>query len=190
VYIVGQRVMNGITGFNIHRGCLALGERRAPSDWRELAAGCRRVIILERLGNADNVGSIFRSAAAFGVDGVLLGPACADPLYRKAIRTSMGAALAIPFAHAEPWPAALAHLREDGWAVLGLSPGATQTLQSVSSELRGRRTALVVGHEGEGLTAEALAACGADARIPMAVGTDSLNAATATAIALYELTRS
>jgi tRNA G18 (ribose-2'-O)-methylase SpoU len=187
VYIVEQPVMNRIAGFNIHRGCLALGERRALADWRALAATSRTLAILERIGNADNVGSIVRSAAAFGVDGVLLGPACADPLYRKAIRTSMGAALAIPFARAEPWPDVLAGLREDGWVIIGLTPSADDTLRDSVDAAHGRKTALVVGHEGDGLSAEALAACGRHARVPMAHGVDSLNAATAAAIAMYEL---
>jgi tRNA G18 (ribose-2'-O)-methylase SpoU len=186
VYVVEQDIMNRITGFNIHRGCLALAERRALADWRTLAAGAGLLVILERLGNADNVGSIFRHAAAFDVDAVLLGPACADPLYRKAIRTSMGAALAMPFADAVPWPGALSQLREDGWAVVALTPSSRMTLREAASILTRRRTAIVVGHEGEGLTADASAACEYHARIPMAGGVDSLNVATATAIALYE----
>jgi tRNA G18 (ribose-2'-O)-methylase SpoU len=104
IYVVSQAVMNGVTGFNLHRGCLAIGERPAPADWRALAAGARRIVVLERVGNADNVGGIFRSAAAFAADAVLLGPGCADPLYRKAIRTSMAATLTLPFATIEPWP--------------------------------------------------------------------------------------
>ena len=113
VYVVPQPLMNDVTGFNIHRGCLAIGERRADDDWR-LAVLARRdcLVALERVGNADNVGSVFRNAAAFGVDAVLIGPACADPLYRKAIRTSMGAVLSVPFARALPWPQALHELRD------------------------------------------------------------------------------
>ena len=109
--------MNGITGFNVHRGSLAIGERPRPCQWQEIVSGARRVVALERVGNADNVGSVFRSAAAFGVDGVLLEPGCTDPLYRKAIRTSMGAALSMPFAVAEPWPDVLRELGRDGWVV-------------------------------------------------------------------------
>jgi len=110
VYLVTQAVMNGITGFNVHRGCLAIGERPRPRQWRDVLRGARRAIALERIANADNVGSVIRSAAAFGVDAVLLDRTCADPLYRKAIRTSMGAALSVPFAEAEPWPEALREL--------------------------------------------------------------------------------
>ena len=109
--------MNSITGFNLHRGSLALGERPLPCRWRELTSGARRIVALERVGNADNVGSVFRSASAFGVEAVLLEQGCMDPLYRKAIRTSMGAALTMPFAAAEPWPDLLASWRATaGWS--------------------------------------------------------------------------
>ena len=188
VYLVAQEVMNTVTGFNIHRGCLALGERLPLPDWRDLAAASRLLVVLERVGNADNVGAIFRNAAAFGVDAVLLGPACADPLYRKAIRTSMGAALAVPFAHLDPWPESLTDLRGE-WAVVSLTPSAPRTVSEVAARVRGRRAAIVVGHEGEGLTPGTLAACEHHARIPMAANVDALNAATAAAVALYELTR-
>lgn len=190
VYVVPQQMMNAIAGFNIHRGCLALGERPAPCPWRQLADGACRLVVLERVGDADNVGSIFRHGAAFGADAVLLGPGVADPLYRKAIRTSMGAALSLPFASIDPWPAALGELSTLGYAVLGMTPGAgAPALRDVLHRLGDRRVALVLGHEGEGLTPEALRACDLHARIPMAPGTDSLNVATAAAVALYELTQ-
>ena len=189
VHVVSQHVMNGITGFDIHRGCLALGERPPARDWRELTRGSR-LVALERVGNADNVGAIFRNSAAFGVDGVLLGPACADPLYRKAIRTSMAAALTLPFAHADGWPGMLRDLRSSGWKVIGLTPDPkAAAIGDVAAAVRGRPCAVVLGHEGEGLTSDALDACDLAARIPMAGGTDSLNVATAAAVALYELTR-
>ena len=104
VYIVPKDVMEGVAGFNIHRGCLATGERPARVDWRSCVARARRAVVLERVGDADNVGAIFRSAAAFGAGAVLIGPACADPLYRKAIRTSMGAALTLPLPMPTPMP--------------------------------------------------------------------------------------
>ena len=190
VYVVPQDVMNGIIGFNIHRGCLALGERPPLPPWRDVACNARTLLALERIGNADNVGSLFRNAAAFGVDGVLLGPACADPLYRKAVRTSMAAALSTPFAPiAEPeWPAALDDLKSDGWLTIGMTPDATAgALRDIAAEARGRRWVLVVGHEGEGLTTAALTRVQYRARIPMAPEIDSLNVATAAAVALYEL---
>lgn len=190
VYVVGQEVMNTIVGFNIHRGCLALGERPPARPWQELAREARRLVVLERVGDADNVGSVMRSAAAFAADAVLLGPSCADPLYRKAIRTSMGAALVLPFAAIQPWPAALGELRADGRVIIGLTPRSDAApLRDVVESLGHRRAAILLGHEGEGLTAAALAACDQLARIPVTHAVDSLNVATAAAIALYELTR-
>jgi tRNA G18 (ribose-2'-O)-methylase SpoU len=190
VYVVPQWIINAVTGFNIHRGCLAIGERSAVPPWQQVAATARRLVVIERVANADNVGAVFRHAAAFGVDGVLLEPGCTDPLYRKAIRTSMGAALQVPFARMEPWPSALVELREQGWSLVALTPTAKGTLQEAVARLSpDAKTAIVLGHEGDGLSPEALAACNVHARIPMATGVDSLNVATACAIALYELTR-
>ncbi len=189
--------MNGITGFNIHRGCLAIGERPGPRSWREVMTGARRAIALERIANADNVGSVFRSAAAFGVDAVLLERTCTDPLYRKAIRTSMGATLTMPFAEAEPWPEVLRELAGAGpvlsdrpWVVLAMttSPDAPP-LREIAADLSSHPVVIVVGHEGDGLSDAALAACTHRARIPMTSNVDSLNVATAAAIAMYELRR-
>jgi tRNA G18 (ribose-2'-O)-methylase SpoU len=197
VYVVPQVVMNDITGFNMHRGCLALGQRPRPCLWRDLVKGARRVIALERIGNADNVGSLFRSASAFGVDAVLLERNCIDPLYRKAIRTSMGAALTMPYAEAEPWPEVLRELGSVGpvlsdrpWVVLAMTPSSdAPELRQLAPTISNRPIAIVVGNEGEGLSDAALAACTHRARIPMTTRVDSLNVAVATAIALYELTR-
>jgi tRNA G18 (ribose-2'-O)-methylase SpoU len=180
--------MNGVAGFNIHRGCLAIGERPAPSHWRALAAASRRLAVLEQIGDADNVGAVFRNGAAFGIDAILLGPSCADPLYRKAIRTSMGFALSVPFGQVAPWPAALRELREDDWQVIAMTPDiAARPLREIAAATRGQRCAVVLGHEGDGLTGAALDACTHRARIPMAAGVDSLNVATAAALAFYEL---
>jgi tRNA G18 (ribose-2'-O)-methylase SpoU len=189
VYVVPQAVMNEIAGFNVHRGCLALGERPAARALTDLTSVAQRLVAIERVGNADNVGSIFRNAAAFGVDGVLVGPSCTDPLYRKAIRTSMGAALTIPFVEALPWPEVLTDLHTDGWNVIAMtpSPGA-MPLADVARVVGGNRVVVLVGHEGEGLTQDSLAASSSQARIPMAPGVDSMNVATAVAIALYEIT--
>jgi tRNA G18 (ribose-2'-O)-methylase SpoU len=188
VYLVPQAVMNGITGFNMHRGCLALGERPRSPQWRELMRGARRAIALERIGNADNVGSIFRSASAFGVDAVLLERNCIDPLYRKAIRTSMGAALTMPFAEAEPWPEVLRELARDGCVVVAMTPSPTALpIRPLALTISDRPVVVVVGNEGEGLSDAALDACTHRARIPMRSKVDSLNVATAAAIALYEL---
>ena len=190
VFVVPPALMSAITGFNIHRGCLAIGERPGECEWRTLGRSAGRLVILERVGNADNVGAVFRNAVAFGVDAVLLERSSTDPLYRKAIRTSMGAALALPFARIDSWPDALQTLRDDGAVVIGLSPGEQATaLDRTLTSLADRRVAFVAGHEGDGLTDEAMHACDRVARIPMASGVDSLNVATAIAIALYELAR-
>ena len=193
VYLVSQSVINDITGFNIHRGCLAIGERPRPREWREVITAARRVVALERIANADNVGAVFRNAAAFGVDAVLLERTCTDPLYRKAIRTSMGAALSMPFAEAEPWPDALRELARDGWQVVAMTPAASASpLRAVAAEVSARPVVVVVGHEGDGLSDAAMDACTHRARIPMVRArdeVDSLNVATAAAIALYELCR-
>ena len=187
VYVVPQSVMSGVTGFNFHRGCLAVGVRPPARDWREVIRDARRLVILERIGNVDNVGSIFRTAAALGVDGVLLQTDCADPLYRKAIRTSMAASLTMPYATA-PWPDTLGELRERGWTTVAMTPTAeAPLLRDVAADVVTRRVAVVLGHEGEGLTQDALAACTHRARIPMTNGVDSLNVATAAAIALYQM---
>lgn len=190
VFLVPSDVMNTVAGFNIHRGCLAIGERPAPTPWHEAVSGTSPLLVLERVGNADNVGALFRAAAAFGAGGVLLDPHCADPLYRKAIRTSMGAALQVPFAAEVPWPATLLGLRDQGWTVIGLSLAASEPLHAVLAAARGTRVALVVGHEGEGLTTDGAGACSRLAHIPMTGAVDSLNVAMAAGIALYELQHS
>ena len=188
VYQVSQEIMGSIAGFNIHRGCLASGMRPPRIAWPDATAEARRVIVLERVGDADNVGAIFRTGAAFNADAVLLGPACADPLYRKAIRTSMGAALTLQFADAEPWPAALHDLAARGWVVAALTPARDAIpLRTFAAALSTQPVALVVGHEGEGLSAAAFGACTHRVRIPIHASVDSLNVATAAAIALYEL---
>jgi len=189
VFVASQALLNDITGFNIHRGCLAIAERGSPLDWRTLTAASRLVLI-EQVANADNVGAIFRNAAAFGADAILLESSSTDPLYRKAIRTSMGAALWLPFARLEPWPEALTELRSGGTTLIGLTTDATQTIDVVVQRVRDRSLGLLLGHEGNGLTAHAREACDHLARIPMAHGVDSLNVATAAAVALYELSRS
>jgi tRNA G18 (ribose-2'-O)-methylase SpoU len=174
----------------VHRGCLALGERPRPCPWQDLLGGARRVVALERVGNADNVGSVFRSASAFGIDAVLLEQSCTDPLYRKSIRTSMGAALTMPFARAEPWPEVLSDLAKDEWVVLALTPSPSSSpLRAIAPTISARPVVIVTGHEGDGLSDAAIDACTHHARIPMVNQVDSLNVATAAAIAMYELTR-
>jgi tRNA G18 (ribose-2'-O)-methylase SpoU len=184
VYLVGQEVMNGIAGFNIHRGCLAIVKRPSTPTLDRIAAGpLSRVLVLEGVNNPDNVGGLFRSAAAFGIEQVVLGPNSGDPLYRKAIRTSMGATLAVPFARAPQWPGAIADLRADGFTVVALTPAMTAVPLEDVRPLP--KLALLVGSEGEGLTADAIAAATLSARIPMTAAVDSLNVSTAASIAMY-----
>jgi len=192
VFVVSPDLMRGLTGFNFHRGCLALAERPALAPAADLLAGLaasEAVVVLEDVTDADNVGSVFRNAAAFGAGAVLLSPGCCDPLYRKAIRTSMAAALGVPFARVAPWPAGLSALRAAGFAIVALTPAvAAQDLAAFARDPgRPGRLALLVGTEGAGLSAAAAALADARVRIPMTPGVDSLNLATATGIALYEL---
>lgn len=185
VHIVDQAVMNDVAGFHIHRGCLGLAERPAEGDLASLdLAACRRLLILEGVNNPDNVGGLFRNAGAFGVDTVVLGPHCGDPLYRKAIRTSMGGTLVVPFVHAGAWPAALERIRTAGLRVIALTPDeSAPDLAALGGD--DAAVALVVGAEGEGLSLGALSVVRERARIPVAARIDSLNVATAAAIALY-----
>lgn len=192
VFIVPAGAIEPLAGFNIHRGCLAIGERPAPVSVRsalEAMPGARRLAVLERVGNADNMGGIFRNAAAFGADAVFVGPGCCDPLYRKAIRVSMGAALRVPFCHAGDWPADLDALRGAGFTVAALTPAdAALDIGAFAGTLApGTKVAVLAGSEGDGLTPAAKACADVALRIPMAPGTDSLNVATAVAIALHRL---
>ena len=185
VYLADQSLMNEIAGFNIHRGCLALAARQPTRARDRAVTDGRRVLILEGVSNPDNIGGLFRSAEAFGVDLVLLGPECADPLYRKAIRTSMGSTLAVPFVDAGDWPAAIGLLRASRFQVVALTPAAS-AVPIASIPAAGPRIAILVGAEGAGLSEPAMAAADLRARIPMSGAIDSLNVATAAAIALYQ----
>ena len=190
VYIVPQPLMNEVAGFDIHRGCLAIGERPPLAPWQGVASGARVLLMLEGIANADNIGGIFRNASALGAGAVLLDSVSTDPLYRKAIRTSMGAALHVPFARMAPWPDAFDELRRSGVTIAGMTPSPAATpLPDVVRTLQGRRVAILLGHEGEGLTPGAAARCDVLARIPMRDDVDSLNVATAAGIALYEFQR-
>jgi tRNA G18 (ribose-2'-O)-methylase SpoU len=178
----------GITGVDIHRGCLAIVERPAAVALNDVIADASRLIALDGVANADNVGGVFRNAAAFGADGVMLGPGCCDPFYRKAVRTSMGAVLRVPFARADDWPAALQALRVEGFTIVALTPReASETLDVFASRAVGVRVALLVGAEGAGLTPSVESAADVRVRIPIANGVDSLNVAVAAGIALYAL---
>lgn len=185
VYLVDQALMNDIGGFNIHRGCLALAARQPAQVLdRALADRVRRVLILEGVSNPDNVGGLFRSAEAFGVDLVVLGPGCGDPLYRKAIRTSMASTLSVPFVQAGEWPEAIGLLRRSRFQVVALTP-CDDALLIAEIIPAGPKIAVLAGAEGLGLSEPALAASDMRARVPMSGAIDSLNVTTAASIALY-----
>ena len=185
IYVCETAAFSAITGFNLHRGCLALTKRPPEPAVEEIVDVADVLLVLEDVTNPDNVGSAFRNAAAFGAGGVLLSPACCDPLYRKAIRTSMGSVLRMPYARLKDWPAALTMLKAKGFRLVALTPrDSAVDLQSCD---RRARTAVLVGSEGPGLTAGAEAMADLCVRIPIRRTVDSLNLATATGIALYHL---
>jgi tRNA G18 (ribose-2'-O)-methylase SpoU len=188
VHVAAQSIVNDVTGFNFHRGCLALARR--PREQLPLSAfsDARRLVILEGVGNPDNVGGIFRTAAALHADGIVLDPTSGDPWYRKALRTSMGAVLRLPFARAEAWPDSLDSLRKMGFATVALSPSGSLTLDAFGDTLTGQgRIAILAGGEGAGLTTAATARADAIVRIPIDPRSDSLNVVVAVSIALFRL---
>lgn len=191
VYLASHEVARAVLGFDFHRGCIALGERGAELSLDSLAGGPgpRVLVALEDLSNPDNVGGVFRNARAFGAEAVLLSAGCADPLYRKAIRVSMGASLVTPFAHLPDWAAGLAGLREAGYALVALTPdpSALDIARLGADRPVPPRVALLLGAEGHGLRADTRAAADLQVRIAMAPDVDSLNVATAAGIALHRL---
>ena len=193
VYVTRSAELRRITGFRFHRGCLALGERTpdgsTPGGLTPPRAGAP-IVALDAVTDPDNVGSIFRNAAAFGAAGILLSPRCADPLYRKAIRTSMATTLSLPFqvAAADDWPGPLARLRDDRARLIALTPApGAADLESVTRRSSGSPLVLIAGNEGDGISRAVLEQCDATVRIPLDPAVDSLNVATAVAIALYRL---
>ncbi len=188
VYAASQPVIDAVAGFHLHRGILALGERATEPGVVPLLADLTDqavVVVVSGVGNHDNMGGIFRNAAAFGAGAVLLDDRCCDPLYRKAIRVSVGAVLRTPFSIGEPVSAILDQLEAAGFDLLALSPSATEPLSGIRTA---RRTALILGSEGPGLDEEVMARC-RRVGIPMAGGFDSLNVAATSAVALYQLTQ-
>ena len=185
IYLASQTVLDAIAGFEMHRGILAIGRAGEAAPPADLLAGLgpdAMVVCLFGIGNHDNMGGIFRNAAAFGVDAVLLDDACCDPLYRKAIRVSVGGCLKVPFARFEG-DNALSTLKGAGFDVLALSPNGKEPLAGYR---RARRVAVLLGAEGPGLS-DAILAQARTVRIPMAGGFDSLNVATTSGIVLAHL---
>jgi tRNA G18 (ribose-2'-O)-methylase SpoU len=194
VYVMSVGRLSALVGFNLHRGCLALGERPPAipfGAWWHEAAASRLIVALERVGNADNMGALFRNALAFGAGGILLSPGCCDPLYRKSIRVSMGAALRLPFSVDPQWPEGVCALRRAGARILALTPHAParDLGDALAGCEPGTTVALMLGHEGEGLSEPAMNAADERVRIALAPGVDSLNVATASAIALHACRR-
>lgn len=182
-------VLQAVTGFNFHRGCLALLHRPAAPALATLAASAPLLVGLAGVGNPDNVGGIFRSAAAFGVSGILIGPRTADPFYRKALRTSMGAVFDVPWTMCEDWSSALAALRQQGFLVAAFTPSSGARPLAELAARREPRLVLLFGAEGDGLPAETLRDADLLVRIPIASAVDSLNVGVAAAIALHQLAR-
>jgi len=190
IYVAPVDVLSGIVGFNMHRGCLAICERpigATVAATLALAASARLIVVAEQIANADNMGGLFRNAMAFGAGAVLLSPDCCDPLYRKAVRVSIGGTVRVPSAVVEDWPAGLSALKQAGYTLVGLTPDARaeELGEWAFHERRPARVALVVGHEGFGLGEAALAMTDVRVRIEMVAGVDSLNVATAAGIAMY-----
>lgn len=189
VYAATQDVLQRATGFHVHRGVLASFHRRELPTAAAVLAGAHRVAILEDVNNHTNLGAIFRGAAALGIDAVLLSPSCADPLYRRSVRVSMGEVFAVPYATLQPWPDGLAQVRAAGFSVLALTPAADAVpIQRLTAGQRAR-AALVLGAEGPGLSRQALGGSDLPVVIPMRRGVDSLNVAAAAAVAFWELGR-
>lgn len=186
IYTMPAAAMEAVTGVHFHRGVLAVAERPDLPSVRALVAGARRLLVLEAVNDHENIGALFRNAAAFGVDAVIVDPTTTDPLYRRSTRVSLGHVLRVPFARVDDgaWPAVLGELRAAGVTTLALTPAAdAEPLGRVVAD-GPDRLALVLGAEGPGLSAAALAAVDRRVRIPMASGVDSVNVATAAAIAL------
>lgn len=186
-YLAPDPVVEAVTGFHVHRGALAALHRRPLPAVGDLLSGARRVVVLEDVNDHANVGAVFRAAAAFDVDTVLISPRCADPLYRRAVKVSMGAALLVPWTRMDNWYDGLAALRRAGLRLLALTPAA-EAVPLAAASLDGP-VALLLGAEGEGLSRRWLAEADQHVRIPMSRGVDSLNVGAAAAVVCYELAR-
>jgi tRNA G18 (ribose-2'-O)-methylase SpoU len=184
-YVVPAAVAEQLTGFRVHRGALASMRRRPLPEMAEVLADAVRIVVLEDIVEHGNVGSIFRCAAALGFDAVLLAPRCADPLYRRSVKVSMGAVFALPYARMADWRGGLAEVRAAGFRLVAMTP--LPDAVPIDEVPASGRLALLLGTEGDGLSARWLDAADLAVRIPMRRGVDSLNVAAAAAIACYLL---
>ncbi|MEV7677198.1 RNA methyltransferase [Streptomyces sp. NPDC088341] len=188
VYTVSPGLAERVTGYHVHRGALASMARKPLPAVAEVLRTARRVAVMEAVNDHTNIGAIFRSAAALGMDAVLLSPDCADPLYRRSVKVSMGAVFSVPYARLDGWPRSLDTVREAGFRVLALTPDERASAMDEAAPHRLERVALLLGAEGEGLSARALDTADEWVRIPMAHGVDSLNVGAAAAVAFYAVT--
>ena len=191
-YVVTEQVAERLTGFAVHRGALASCLRLPLPSMADVTSDARRIVVLEDLVDHTNVGAVFRCAAALGIDAIVLAPRCADPLYRRAVKVSMGAVFAIPYARMTDWHRGIAQLRGEGFRILALTPD--QSAAPIDGVSMGNRAALLLGAEGDGLSSRWLREADEAASIPMnprasALGVDSLNVAAAAAIACHSLMR-
>ena len=186
-YVGSPALLEEVTGFHVHRGALAAMARKPLPDPAAVLDGARRIVVLEGVNNHTNIGAIFRGAAALGMDAVLLAPDCADPLYRRSVRVSMGTVFAIPWTKLDPWPQSLDLLAEHGYRRIALTPAPEAVDLRQLRLAKDEKAALFLGSEGDGLSARAFATCDLKVRIPMAAGVDSLNVAAAAAVACYAL---
>ncbi|MCZ6835036.1 MAG: RNA methyltransferase [Planctomycetota bacterium] len=195
VYVAEVGLMTQIAGFHIHRGVLAAGTRPTRNEVSlDVALGHLKdidqctLLVAQGFTNVDNMGGLFRNAAAFGVDGILLDPTCCDPLYRKAIRVSMGHTLSVPYAISQSWPDDLIRLKQ-AWGMQLVGAEITDQARPLWKIPKGEKQAILFGSESDGLSTEALNLCDAICAIPMAQGVPSLNVAVSTAVFLYERNR-
>ncbi|HUJ66289.1 MAG TPA: RNA methyltransferase [Acidimicrobiales bacterium] len=184
VYVASPACFDAIAGFHVHRGVLALGGRRPQPDPSMLLARVDIVVVLEGVNDHENLGAIFRNAAALGAGAVLLDPTCCDPLYRRSVRVSVGQVLRVPFSRMSPWPEALDGVTSSGFSIVAMDPHSPTTIDVIPSLAK---VALMVGGEGPGLSEGAYSKATWRVRIPMTPGVDSLNVASALAIALNRL---
>lgn len=185
MYVGSEALLQKVTGFHVHRGALASVHRRPLRAFGELLSSCRRLVVIEDIVNHTNLGAIFRAAAALGMDGVVLSPESADPLYRRSVRVSMGAVFGVPYARAPDWPGAVADIRASGFRVLALTPSPDALPLDQIGYDADSPLAILLGTEGAGLSDRAAALAGERVRIPMMAGIDSLNVASAAAVAFW-----